>query len=76
MCTIELKIQDQFVCGILLKKGANKISEEDKSKLLKDKYVQQLISNKFLTVENEVVDNATVENEVVKSRGRPRKISI
>lgn len=76
MCTIELKIQDQFVCGILLKKGANEISEEDKSKLLKDKYVQQLISNKFLTAENEVVDNTTVEDEVVKSRGRPRKISI
>lgn len=72
MCTIELKIQDQFVCGMLLKKGANKISEEDKSKLLKDKYVQQLISNKFLTI----VDNTTVEDEVVKSRGRPRKISI
>ena len=48
MCKVELKVQEQFIAGILIKNGISEISVEDKDKLLKDSYAKELLSNGLL----------------------------
>lgn len=63
MCKVELKVQEQFIAGILIKNGISEISVEDKDKLLKDSYANELLSNGLLKIE----DVVEVENKKTSS---------
>ena len=52
MCKVELKVQEQFIAGILIKNRIPEISVEDKDKLLKDSYANELLSNGLLKIED------------------------
>lgn len=66
MCKVELKVQEQFIAGILIKNGISEISVEDKDKLLKDSYANELLSNGLLKIENVV----EVENKKTSSNNK------
>ena len=66
MCKVELKVQEQFIAGILIKNGISKISVEDKDKLLKDSYANELLSNGLLKIE----DVVEVENKKISSNNK------
>lgn len=66
MCKVELKVQEQFIAGILIKNGISEISVEDKDKLLKDSYANELISNGLLKIE----DVVEVENKKTSSNNK------
>lgn len=66
MCKVELKVQEQFIAGILIKNGISKISVEDKNKLLKDSYANELLSNGLLKIE----DAVEVENKKTSSNNK------
>lgn len=75
MCKVELKVQEQFIAGILIKNGISEISVEDKDKLLKDSYANELLSNGLLKIE----DVVKVENKKTSSNNKgnnKRKIVI
>ena len=75
MCKLELKVQEQFIAGILIKNGISEISVEDKDKLLKDSYAKELLSNGLLKIEDvvEVENKKTFSNN--KSNNK-RKIVV
>lgn len=75
MCKVELKVQEQFIAGILIKNGISEISVEDKDKLLKDSYANELLSNGLLKIEDvvEVENKKTFSNN--KSNNK-RKIVV
>ena len=75
MCKVELKVQEQFIAGILIKNGISEISVEDKDKLLKDSYAKELLSNGLLKIEDvvEVENKKTFSNN--KSNNK-RKIVV
>lgn len=66
MCKVELKVQEQFIAGILIKNGISEISVEDKDKLLKDSYANKLLSNGLLKIE----DVVEVENKKTSSNNK------
>lgn len=66
MCKVELKVQEQFIAGILIKNGISEISVEDKDKLLKDSYANELLSNSLLKIE----DIVEVENKKTSSNNK------
>lgn len=66
MCKVELKVQEQFIAGILIKNGISEISVEDKDKLLKDSYANELLSNSLLKIE----DVVEVENKKTSSNNK------
>ena len=66
MCKVELKVQEQFIAGILIKNGISEISVEDKDKLLKDSYANELLSNGVLKIE----DVVEVENKKTSSNNK------
>ena len=66
MCKVELKVQEQFIAGILIKNGISEISVEDKDKLLKDSYAKELLSNSLLKIE----DVVEVENKKTSSNNK------
>ena len=66
MCKVELKVQEQFIAGILIKNGISEISVEDKDKLLKDSYANELLSNGLLKIE----DIVEVENKKTSSKNK------
>ena len=66
MCKVELKVQEQFIAGILIKNGISEISVEDKDKLLKDSYANELLSNGLLKIE----DVVEVENKKISSNNK------
>lgn len=66
MCKVELKVQEQFIAGILIKNGISEISVEDKDKLLKDSYANELLSNGLLKIE----DIVKVENKKTSSNNK------
>ena len=66
MCKVELKVQEQFIVGILIKNGISEISVEDKDKLLKDSYANELLSNGLLKIE----DVVEVENKKTSSNNK------
>jgi hypothetical protein len=66
MCKVELKVQGQFIAGILIKNGISEISVEDKDKLLKDSYANELLSNGLLKIE----DVVEVENKKTSSNNK------
>lgn len=66
MCKVELKVQEQFIAGILIKNGISEISVEDKDKLLKDSYANELLSNGLLKIE----DVVEVENKKTSSNNK------
>lgn len=66
MCKVELKVQEQFISGILIKNGISEISVEDKDKLLKDSYANELLSNGLLKIE----DVVEVENKKTSSNNK------
>ena len=66
MCKVELKVQEQFIAGILIKNGISEISVEDKDKLLKDSYAKELLSNSLLKIE----DFVEVENKKNSSNNK------
>ena len=66
MCKVELKVQEQFIAGILIKNGISEISVEDKDKLLKDSYTNELLSNGLLKIE----DVVEVENKKTSSNNK------
>ena len=66
MCKVELKVQEQFISGILIKNGISEISVEDKDKLLKDSYAKELLSNGLLKIE----DVVEVENKKTSSNNK------
>ena len=66
MCKVELKVQKQFISGILIKNGISEISVEDKDKLLKDSYANELLSNGLLKIE----DVVEVENKKTSSNNK------
>ena len=66
MCKVELKVQEQFISGILIKNGISEISVEDKDKLLKDSYAKELLSNSLLKIE----DVVEVENKKTSSNNK------
>ena len=66
MCKVELKVQEQFIAGILIKNGISEISVEDKDKLLKDNYANELLSNGLLKIE----DVVEVENKKTSSNNK------
>lgn len=66
MCKVELKVQEQFIAGILIKNGISEISVEDKDKLLKDSYAKELLSNGLLKIE----DIVEVENKKTSSNNK------
>lgn len=66
MCKIELKVQEQFIAGILIKNGISEINVEDKDKLLKDSYANELLSNGLLKIE----DVVEVENKKTSSNNK------
>ena len=66
MCKVELKVQEQFIAGILIKNGISEISVEDKDKLLKDSYANELLSNSLLKIE----DAVEVENKKTSSNNK------
>ena len=66
MCKVELKVQEQFIAGILIKNGISEISVEDKDKLLKDSYANELLSNGLLKIE----DIVEVENKKTSSNNK------
>lgn len=66
MCKVELKVQEQFMAGILIKNGISEISVEDKDKLLKDSYANELLSNSLLKIE----DIVEVENKKTSSNNK------
>lgn len=66
MCKVELKVQEQFIAGILIKNGISEISVEDKNKLLKDSYAKELLSNGLLKIE----DVVEVENKKTSSNNK------
>ena len=66
MCKVELKVQEQFIAGILIKNGISEISVEDKDKLLKDSYANELRSNGLLKIE----DIVEVENKKTSSNNK------
>ena len=66
MCKVELKVQEQFIAGILIKNGISEISVEDKDKLLKDSYAKELLSNGLLKIE----DVVEVENKKTSSNNK------
>ena len=66
MCKVELKVQKQFIAGILIKNGISEISVEDKDKLLKDSYANELLSNGLLKIE----DVVEVENKKTSSNNK------
>ena len=72
MCKVELKVQEQFIAGILIKNGISEISVEDKDKLLKDSYANELLSNGLLKIENVV----EVENKKTSSNKSNNKRKI
>ena len=66
MCKVELKVQEQFIAGILIKNGISEISVEDKDKLLKDSYANELLSNGLLKIK----DVVEVENKKTSSNNK------
>lgn len=66
MCKVGLKVQEQFIAGILIKNGISEISVEDKDKLLKDSYANELLSNGLLKIE----DVVEVENKKTSSNNK------
>ena len=66
MCKVELKVQEQFIAGILIKNGISEISVENKDKLLKDSYANELLSNGLLKIE----DVVEVENKKTSSNNK------
>jgi len=66
MYKVELKVQEQFIAGILIKNGISEISVEDKDKLLKDSYANELLSNGLLKIE----DVVEVENKKTSSNNK------
>ena len=66
MCKVELKVQKQFISGILIKNGISEISVEDKDKLLKDSYANELLSNGLLKIE----DVVEVENKKTSTNNK------
>ena len=66
MCKVEVKVQEQFIAGILIKNGISEISVEDKDKLLKDSYANELLSNGLLKIE----DVVEVENKKTSSNNK------
>lgn len=66
MCKVELKVQEQFIAGILIKNGISEISVEDKDKLLKDSYANELLFNGLLKIE----DVVEVENKKTSSNNK------
>ena len=66
MCKVELKVQEQFIAGILIKNGISEISVEDKDKLLKDSYANELLSNMCIKIE----DVVEVENKKTSSNNK------
>ena len=76
MCKVELKVQEQFISGILIKNGISEISVEDKDKLLKDSYAKELLSNGLLKIEDVVeVENKKTSSSNNKSNNK-RKIVV
>ena len=75
MCKVELKVQEQFIAGILIKNGISEISVEDKDKLLKDSYANELLSNGLLKIEDvvEVENKKTSSNNKINNK---RKIVV
>lgn len=75
MCKVELKVQEQFISGILIKNGISEISLEDKDKLLKDSYANELLSNGLLKIEDivEVENKKTSSNNKINNK---RKIVV
>ena len=75
MCKVELKVQEQFISGILIKNGISEISVEDKDKLLKDSYAKELLSNGLLKIEDvvEVENKKTSSNNKINNK---RKIVV
>lgn len=75
MCKVELKVQEQFISGILIKNGISEISVEDKNKLLKDSYANELLSNGLLKIEDivEVENKKTSSNNKINNK---RKIVV
>lgn len=75
MCKVELKVQEQFIAGILIKNGISEISVEDKDKLLKDSYANELLSNGLLKIED-VVEVENKKNSSNNKSNNKRKIIV
>ena len=75
MCKVELKVQEQFIAGILIKNGISEISVEDKDKLLKDSYAKELLSNGLLKIED-VVEVENKKNSSNNKSNNKRKIVV
>lgn len=75
MCKVELKVQEQFIAGILIKNGISKISIEDKNKLLKDSYANELLSNSLLKIEDavEVENKKTFSNNKINNKSNNKR---
>lgn len=73
MCKVELKVQEQYVAGVLLKKGENEINEEQKEQLLKDSYAKDLIEKNVLLLKEE--NSIEIQEEKVEVKKAKKKTS-
>ena len=73
MCKVELKVQEQYIAGVLLKKGENEISEEQKEQLLKDSYAKDLIEKNLLLPKEE--KSIEIQEEKVEVKKAKKKTS-
>ena len=73
MCKVELKVQEQFIAGILIKNGISEISEEQKEQLLKDSYAKDLIEKNVLLLKEE--NSIEIQEEKVEVKKAKKKTS-
>lgn len=73
MCEVELKVQEQFIAGILIKNGISEISEEQKEQLLKDSYAKDLIEKNVLLLKEE--NSIEIQEEKVEVKKAKKKTS-
>lgn len=73
MCEVELKVQEQFIAGILIKNGISEISEEQKEQLLKDSYAKDLIEKNVLLLKEK--NSIEIQEEKVEVKKAKKKTS-
>lgn len=71
--TVELKVQEQFIAGILIKNGISEISEEQKEQLLKDSYAKDLIEKNVLLLKEK--NSIEIQEEKVEVKKAKKKTS-
>lgn len=71
--TVELKVQEQYIAGVLLKNGENEISKEQKEQLLKDSYAKDLIEKNVLLLKEE--NSIEIQEEKVEVKKTKKKTS-